>query len=216
LDARAAAADHFGADRNNSYERSYLFFRKVTMPHDGSGRTSLLKPQALNALRDLVYSDLLSFLPPASIDQAQMFIANLGMPKESIGKFLQLCVSPEIAETPYKTISPSEILRLLDDRYGEYITAIAGFYRDGRGRLCWTLPTGCALYGYRSQTNFLNGILCQPLYAIGKFWLLSSAKFGGPKALRLKDSDAALFEAGLLTYPVRIPQRSHRRGAVRV
>jgi hypothetical protein len=100
------------------------------------------------------------------------------------------------------------ILQYLEARYGDHITSIAGFYRDGRGRLCWTIPRGCALYGYRSQTGFYNGILCQPLWSIDSFWLLTSAKFGGPKAIRLKDSDAALFEAGLITYPAPPPIRS--------
>jgi hypothetical protein len=176
------------------------------MPDNGSS-ASFLKPQALNALRDLVYSDLMGFLPPASIDQTRQFMANLKLPAESLIKFLDLHVSPEIGETKFHGASPALIFRYLEARYSDYITAIAGFYRDGRGRLCWTVPRGCALYGYRSKTGFYNGILCQPLWTIDTFWLLTSAKFGGPKALRLTDFDAALFEAGLVTFPPR-PHRA--------
>jgi hypothetical protein len=183
------------------------------MPHDGSQPVSLLKPQALIALRDLVYADLLSLLPVASADQTDLFMANLRLPEAAVWKFLDLKVSPELGETVFNGLNPRTALWYLNGRYGNVICEIAGFYRDGRGALSWTVPGGCALYGYRSRTGAYNGILCQPLYAIDKFWLLSSSKFGGPKALRLTDHDAALFEAGLVTYPARRAAARSRKGA---
>lgn len=171
------------------------------MPDNGSS-SARPTPETLNAFRALVYEDVIESLPPASIDQARQFMGNLSLPREAIWKFMNLRVSPGLSETPYRGMRPSDLLRMLDEKYGSQITSIAGFYRDCRGRLCWTVAEGCALYGYRSRLGFYNGILCQPLYAIDKFWLLTSSKFGGPKALRLADHDAALFEAGLLTYPV--------------
>jgi hypothetical protein len=127
-------------------------------------------------------------------------MANLALPAESIGKFLQLCVSPESVKRCYIGSSPSEILGILEDRYGDYITAIAGFYRDGRGRLCWTVPRGCALYGYRSKTNFITGFFASRFTrSINSGF--SSAKFGGPKASRLEDSTRLYLKPACSHYP---------------
>lgn len=184
------------------------------MPNNGSSSANL-KPEALNALRDLVYTDVIEALPWASINQANQFMANLALPKKAIGRLLNLRVSREIGGTPYHGIPCEQLLRDLEEKYGDRITLVAGFYRNGRGRLCWTIPEGCALFAYRSRLGFYNGILCQPLYALDKFWLLTSSKFGGPKALRLSDHDAALFEAGLVTYPARSPRASFVRQEAR-
>jgi len=180
------------------------------MPQNGLSKQ--LSPEAINSLRHCVFEDLIALLPPASAPQTQVFMANLRLPKETLSKFLLLRVSPELAETAYRGTRPANILEYLDEKYGNRLSLIAGFYRDVRGRLCWTLPSGCVLYGYRSRLGFYNGIFCQPLGQIDKFFLLSSAKFGGPRAIRMLDHDSALFEAGLITYAA--PRRvTHGRAA---
>lgn len=100
-------------------------------------------------------------------------------------------------------------------RFGEYLEFVPGFYRrrissqqsaisnqtecrvlnaDGL-KPPWrlNLPTGCAFYGYRSATGHVLGILCQPLNKLNSFFLLSSAKYGGPKAARLTPADEQYF-----------------------
>jgi hypothetical protein len=49
------------------------------------------------------------------------------------------------------------------------------------------------MYGYRSDAGFLNGILCQPLDRYDSYFLLSSSKFGGPKAIRMTPRDEQYF-----------------------
>ncbi len=151
----------------------------------------------IHDLRHAVYVETLCALPPASVDQARIFMANLRLPQDSLSKFLLLRVSPGMGQTAHLTERPQDLLKRLDKLFGADIERIAGFYRDGRGTLCWTIPDGCALYPYRSQTGFFNGILCQPLSMIDKFWLISSSKYLGPKAIRLSNKDTALFEAGI-------------------
>jgi hypothetical protein len=151
-------------------------------------------------LRHVVYSEVITSLAPASYKQTNVFMANLRLPQESLAEFVWplFAVSNDIAETSCLRIErPVDLLRRLDRIFGEDIDLIAGFYRDVRGNLCWTIPDGCGLYAYSSLSGRFNGILCQPLRSIDKFWLLSSAKFGGAKAIRLTNQDAAFFEAGL-------------------
>jgi hypothetical protein len=155
------------------------------------------KTPAIEDLRQVVYAEVITSLGPASLEQKDAFMANLRLPPESLTKFLLLRVSPGMGETPVRTENPRDLLRRLDGLFGRDVDRIAGFYRDRQGNLCWTLPGGCAIYGYRSHIGFFNGLLCQPLGSIDKFWLLSSARFGGAKAIRLSDRDAALFEAGI-------------------
>ena len=83
-----------------------------------------------------------------------------------------------------------------DPKYGERLASISGFYRNAYGRLMLNLPRGCALYGYRSRLGFYNGILCQPLEEMDTFFLLSSARMGGPKAIRMCEADEAFFKLG--------------------
>jgi hypothetical protein len=148
-----------------------------------------------DAVRHAVLTDLLGMLPVASVDQANRFEANLRL---SNGEFdrevfrvkLLLRVTPDISETRVnRFFGIAEIEQILARRYGETVNLIPGFYRH---RL--HLPKRCVLHGYGSRYGFLNGILCQPIDEIDRFFLLSSARFGGPRAIRLRDSERLLFE----------------------
>lgn len=116
-------------------------------------------------------------------------------------RFLYLQVSPDIDETKMGGWwnQKENRTKWLVDKYGDHLTDFAGFYREGSGRIKLNIPNGCVLYGYRSRYGLYNGILCQPQWSNG-YYLLSSAKFGGPKALRLSDFDSALFDAGIVTF----------------
>ena len=151
----------------------------------------------LQDLRHVVYAEVISSLAPASVEQTEAFMANLKLPRESLMKFTLLRVSPGLGRTPMRGDDPREILARLDRWFGRDAERVPGFYRNGRGNLSWTLPPRCALYGYRSHLGMFNGVLCQPLDSIDKFWLLSSAKYAGPKAIRMVNLDLALFEAGV-------------------
>ena len=162
------------------------------------------RPELAAALRHCVYSDLLDRLPLASLDQTREFLTNLYLPAECVNpRFLMLKVSPEIGETPYRGFPLNEIVRQLEKKYGDDLYKIAGFYRGKGNELKLNLPTGCAFYGYRSELGFYNGILCQPLDTLDVYFLLSSVRFGGQKAIRLTDADRAFFETG----------KTHRRAA---
>jgi len=167
------------------------------------------------ALRHAVYSDLLSLLPPASVRQTEIFIANLALQRPAFGEstirdrelklsaimfqFASLKVSPDISETAIGTFaggrSKTEIEAFLDRKYGDRLSAIAGFYRpEEANRWKINLPEQCLLYGYRSRHGFYNGILCQPISQIDFYFLLSSANFGGQRAIRLEPRDQTRFE----------------------
>ena len=153
----------------------------------------------LAALRHCVYDDVLSFLPVASVSQTRSFMANLCLPVETLNpRFLMLRVSPEIGETGYRGMRPDLLMLYLLDKYGEQLEQIPGFYRMATGRLKLNLPRGCALHGYRSRLGYYNGILCQPLDSMDSLFLLSSAKYGGPKAIRMSDADEAFFRTGIV------------------
>ena len=155
-------------------------------------------PNATNieALRHCVYSDLLDRLPVASVGQTRAFMANLCLPASAVRKFLMLRVSPEIGETGRRGLEREVLTDYLAAKYGERLAGVSGFYRNAYGRLMLNLPRGCALYGYRSRLGFYNGILCQPLEEMDTFFLLSSARMGGPKAIRMTEADEALFRTG--------------------
>jgi hypothetical protein len=171
------------------------------MSSQNSSRGNWTKVEAslisIEAVRHAVYAEVISSLAPASLDQTRAFMANLALPEESLLKFLLLRVSPGSGEVVWPAERPAEILWRLERMFGKELDSIAGFYRGRGGRLCWNLPGGCSLYGYRSTLGFFNGILCQPLTLKDKFWLLSSSKYGGAKAIRLTAADAVLFEAGV-------------------
>lgn len=153
------------------------------------------------ATRHAVYEFLFHFLPYASFDQARQFAANLRIrghaplsKAAALQRFTSLRVTPDICETHKRPATIKEIETWLNKRYGDRLYAVAGFYRRGPSapfRL--NLPEKCVLYGYRSATGFLTGILCQPVNALDKFFLLSSSKFGGPKAVRMTPRDQQYF-----------------------
>ena len=172
-------------------------------------------PDKAAAIRHAVYHDLLGFLPVASYDQAREFVGNLGLcgdwqkavrdandysirirrENAALMRFLGLKVTPDIAETKFCGATAKEIERWLNKKYREYLQHVAGFHRlenDGRAfRL--NLPWKCAAYGYRSATGFYNGILFQPLDRLNSYFLLSSSKYGGPKAIGLTPRDQQYF-----------------------
>lgn len=151
-------------------------------------------------LRHLVFQNLHSLLPPASIGQADTFVANLRLtrfatPARVDSVLLRLVVSPDIGETVNYGLDLFEIERQLEKKFGDRLAAVPGFYRHAEsGRMKLNLPKRCALYGYRSRINYFAGFLCQPLQFEDRYFLLSSAKFGGPKAVRLEYSDKHFFE----------------------
>lgn len=157
------------------------------------------------ALRHVVYRELLFRLPPASVIQAEQFASNLSLyrfadtqPKRSrIDRVLiWLCVSPDIATaTNYRKPTLGDIGQKLAAKFGDRLADVAGFYRHKEsGRWKLNLPKGCVLHAYKSRVGFFAGFLCQPLSQIDKYFLLTSAAFGGPKAIRLEETDRQFFE----------------------
>jgi len=173
---------------------------------DGSGRSA--------AFRHATYQRLLELLPAASYAQTEQFVANLGLARTAFAqptarsreselfrtmqRFLFLRVSPNIATVGNAVArSRTEIEQHLEQSFGDTLRSIAGFYRSDDGeRWRLNLPDNCAFYGYRSRHGFLNGVLCQPIDTINSYFLLSAAKFGGPKAIRLEPRDQSYFEQG--------------------
>jgi hypothetical protein len=163
-------------------------------------------------LRHLVYRDLIAFLPAASHDQFLQFTANLSLhrgPAELIGdgfpydeavsavsrSFINLRVTPDIAETAFRGFRPNELDGYFQKRYGSRLADVPGFYRIAGGsewRL--NLPERCLMHGYRDDHNFYAGVLYQPIDTLESYFLLSSAKYGGPKAGRLRHDDREFFD----------------------
>lgn len=171
----------------------------------------------LAALRHAVFSELLLLLPPASVRQTDMFIANLALQRPAFAaktghdrdlrlreirmKFVNLKVSPDISETAIGRTAGSrsvaEIETFLTRKFGDRLASVAGFYRpENSDRWKVNLPERCLLHGYRSRFGFYNGILCQPIDQVDLYFLLSSARFGGSKAIRLEPRDQTYFEQG--------------------
>ncbi len=167
------------------------------------------------ALRHSVYTELLCLLPPASVRQTDLFIANLALQRRAYAqpttrsreaemfrttrRFLMLKVTPDISETAFGTFtggrSTAEIEHFLTRKFGDRLAAVAGFHRpENSNRWRVNLPEAAALYGYRSRHGFYNGILCQPIDSTNIFFLLSSSRFDGPKAIRLEHADQSYFE----------------------
>lgn len=110
-----------------------------------------------------------------------------------LGNFLYLKVTPDIATaTNYRKLTKAEIEQMLDRKFGDRLAAVAGFYKTSRWRV--NLPENCALHGYKSRLGFYTGIVCLPLDSIDMYFVLSSAKFGGAKAVRMEESDREYFE----------------------
>lgn len=160
------------------------------------------------ALRHVVYRDLLCILPPASVEQTAAFVSNLSLSRFSdrssakrplsdlMFRLKMLRVSPEIATaTFYYKPELAEIEENLERKFSDRLAGVAGFYQHSESeRWKLNLPQGCALHAYKSRNGFLAGFLCQPLNKLDSYFLLSSAKFGGPKAVRLEENDRQFFE----------------------
>lgn len=168
------------------------------------------------AVRHAVYRDVLDYLPIASYDQARQFVANLALVRDegrgtrdnsasrerqinaALVRFMNMRVTPDIAEAAYRGAKLKEIEYWLNRKYGERLAVVPGFYRrdaetQSRPPFRLNLPFNCAMYGYRSDAGFYNGILCQPVDRHDFYFLLSSSKYGGTKALRLTPRDQQYF-----------------------
>jgi len=166
---------------------------------------AVLKPVEIVALRHFVYSDLLSMMPIASYDQAMKFVANLRLCRDAtpraldaaLMRFLTLRVTPDIAGgTSYKWPTPAEIETYLNRKYGERLRHIAGTRNAECGMRNLNLPRNCAAYGYRTDgaRGTVAGILFAPLDRPDTYFLLSSARDGGPRAVPLSPADRKYFE----------------------
>lgn len=155
------------------------------------------------ALRHIVFRDLLAFLPPASYDQAGQLIANLRLARSVNGataeislifrRFIDLRCTPDIAETAYKGFSVPELEIYFGRKYGDRLAAVAGFYQDTAGAWRLNMPERCVMFGYRDHAGTFAGVLCQPIDRADSYFLLSSARFDGPKAERLTAGDRDFF-----------------------
>lgn len=161
------------------------------------------------AVRHNVYRELISMLPIASVDQTRTFLTNLSIMKPmhefpddadehridgEFLRFMNLRVTPEICEVGVKNrrIDKRLIEQILAAKFGEKLHAVPGFFFEESWRL--NLPTGCAVWAYTGKSKFFAGILLQPLRTAKRFFLLSSASRGGPKAVNLTAPDRDLFE----------------------
>lgn len=154
------------------------------------------KKNKLAALRHCVLTDLETRLPYANKSQTEAFAANLGLTLDNEIDFaslsadftkslLCLSVSPDLSE---KGRPLGAILRELITRYGDHLLDVAGFYRDDAGRIQLSLPRRSHLLFYRNDAGAIAGVLCQPILD-RTYFLLSSRRYGGPKATPLCDSD---------------------------
>lgn len=147
----------------------------------------------LTALRHFVYSDLSTRLRTASEDQTMTILSNLRLtenrafdfgsfPTRMLSReFLLLAVSPDVHHwKPSK--KRQEIERVLIERYGERLLDVPGFYRNDKGEIKLALPKRCGLLFYHNSRGLLAGVACLPLGESGFYWLLSSKRYGGPKA----------------------------------
>lgn len=143
------------------------------------------------AVRHMVYRDLVDYLPVASREQTLLMMSNLRLRSE-LRRFLGLRVSIGLAETNYRGATLKEIETWLNRRYGDQLATVPGFYRREGGPFRVNLPQGCAIHAYRSG-GIIRGLLCQPLDRSKTFFLLSSAKYGGPRASQLTPADQVYF-----------------------
>lgn len=127
-------------------------------------------------------------------------------------RFLNLRVTPDIATKIYgNDVTQKEIEFWLNRKFGDRLQHVAGFYRlDDTGPFRLNLPFASAMYGYSNGTtvtgrceafpqfqpftrHFYGGILCQPIDKPHFYFLLTSSKHGGPKALKLTPQDQMYF-----------------------
>ena len=160
------------------------------------------------AVRHAVYTSLVGYLPYASSEQVFRFLAKRRRPWADRLRFLELRVTPDIGET-YGGASLPEIEQWLNRKYGERLAVVPGFRKvnneqrtvnnsDSEHCSLFTihyslsLPRRSAVHAY-GQHRFIAGLLFQPLDRMNSFFLLSSAKYGGPRATRLSGEDQMYF-----------------------
>lgn len=154
-----------------------------------------VKPINPAAIRHLVLFDLETYLPQANLEETYLFMSNLAIGKTDDMRFLGLRVSPE---------NMHHRLAMIEDRlnakYGERLEHVPGFYRrSAEYPFHVNLPKACALYFYGERYNsfgqpkFYTGVLCQPLERRKSHFLLSSAKYNGPRAAKLSPADNLYF-----------------------
>lgn len=170
-----------------------------------------VSPERTAAIRHAVLRDLLFLLPPANVAQTDQFIANLALQRTAYTastirqrdrllfdlkhEFLFLRATPDIATyCGQNIVSKAEIELALSEKFGERLWDVPGLYKNDSGRWKLNLPEACLLHGYQSRTGYFNGILCQPIDYANSFFLLSSAKFGGSKAVRMEPREQARFD----------------------
>lgn len=154
------------------------------------------------AVRHAVYTSLIGYLPYASSEQVFRFLAKRRRPWADRLRFLELRVTPDIGET-YGGATLAEIEQWLNRKYGERLAIVPGFFRNSDSMNpinstnsinLWrlALPRRSAVHAYGSR-GFIAGLLFQPLDRMNSFFLLSSAKYGGPRATRLSGEDQMYF-----------------------
>lgn len=159
-----------------------------------------MKTTAAIALRHLVFFDLDMLLPVATAEQCERFMLNLGIAKDD-GRLLSMRVTPDVSASVLKGVSLADAEIWLNKRYGERLADVPGFYSRGEGKpFRINLPERCGLifYGDRyasfgMRPEYFKGLLCQPLDRRDTFFLLSSAKYGGPKAAPLTPADQLFY-----------------------
>lgn len=144
------------------------------------------------ALRHFVLSDLSIRLRNATEAQTMQIAANLGLLTDGkldfatfpdrmlVREFLTLAITPDVSA--FRSIETRKALRNLEDRYGERLFDVPGFYRDTTGKAQLALPKRAGLLFYHDRRGLLAGIAAFPLNERRRFWLLSSKRYGGPKA----------------------------------
>jgi len=146
----------------------------------------------LAALRHFVYSDLSIRLRNATEDQSMTIAKNLRIladgkldfgtfPNRMLSReFISLAVTPDASKL--RSVKRQQIECDLFRTYGERLLDVPGFYRNDKGEIKLALPKRCGLLFYHDSRGLLSGVACLPLNESGFYWLLSSKRYGGPKA----------------------------------
>lgn len=170
----------------------------------------LKTPTDSAATRHVVYDAMLSMLPIASYKQAARFAANLALCREVrnrtayasrerdlgeravFSRLLNLRVTPDIDQTHGMT--ERELNEYLNRRFGpERLALVPGFRIAGDTAYC-LMPTAAGLKAYRDRHGYIAGVMCQPLERMDTYFLLSSSRYGGPKAVPMQPADLEFFE----------------------
>lgn len=110
-------------------------------------------------------------------------------------------VSLSCNETAVSDYSQAEIEQILENKFGDNLEGIAGFWCSG-GRWRLKLPENCFLFPYYSDNphvRLIRGVLCSPFDRLDYYFLLSSARLRrGARALPMSDEDKEFYSKGLL------------------